>query len=47
VPAENPASLNFYRRIGWEPDGTVRTLDANGRALREVRLTGPLNLARS
>ncbi len=45
VPAEDPASLNFYRRIGWNPDGTVRTLNANGRALREVRLTGPLNLA--
>ncbi|MGH3983657.1 MAG: GNAT family N-acetyltransferase [Pseudonocardiaceae bacterium] len=44
VPAEDPASLNFYRRIGWEPDGTVRTLDADGRALREIRLTGPLNL---
>ncbi|MDQ4093773.1 MAG: GNAT family N-acetyltransferase [Actinomycetota bacterium] len=44
VPAEDPASLNFYRRIGWEADGTVRTLDANGRALREIRLTGPLNL---
>ena len=47
VPAEDPASLNFYRRIGWEPDGTVRTLDANGRAIREVRLTGPLNLTLS
>jgi GNAT superfamily N-acetyltransferase len=44
VPAEDPASLSFYRRVGWQPDGTVRTLDANGRALREVRLTGPLNL---
>ena len=44
VPAEDPASLNFYRRIGWEPDGTVRTLDAHGRPLREIRLTGPLNL---
>ncbi|MDQ4010530.1 MAG: GNAT family N-acetyltransferase [Actinomycetota bacterium] len=44
VPAEDPASLNFYRRIGWDPDGTVRTLDANGRALREVRLTGSLDL---
>ena len=45
VLAEDPASLNFYRRAGWEPDGTVRTLDAGGRALREIRLTGPLHAA--
>lgn len=45
VPAEDPASLNFYRRAGWIPDGTVRTLDAAGRPLRELRLTGSLDLA--
>ncbi|MGH3884133.1 MAG: GNAT family N-acetyltransferase [Pseudonocardiaceae bacterium] len=45
VPAEDPASLSFYRRAGWNPDGTVRTLDAAGRPLREIRLTGPLNLS--
>ncbi len=44
VPAEDPASLNFYRRAGWSPDGTVRTLDAGGQVLREMRLTGPLDL---
>lgn len=44
IPAEDPASLSFYRRAGWNPDGTVRTLDAHGRPLRELRLTGPLNL---
>lgn len=44
VPAEDPASLSFYRHAGWAPDGVVRTLDANGRALREIRLTGPLDL---
>ena len=44
IPAEDPASLNFYRRAGWTPDGTVRTLDARGRALRELRLTGSLDL---
>jgi L-amino acid N-acyltransferase YncA len=44
VPAEDPASLSFFRRAGWNPDGTIRTLDAAGRALREVRLTGPLDL---
>lgn len=45
VPAEDPATLNFYRRAGWNPDNTVRTLDAHGRHLREIRLTGPLTLA--
>jgi hypothetical protein len=45
VPTEDPASLNFYRRAGWNPDGTIRTLDAAGQPLREIRLTGPLNLA--
>lgn len=45
VPAEDSASLSFYRRAGWTPDGTVRTLDAAGRPLRELRLTGPLDLA--
>lgn len=44
IPAEDPASLSFYRRVGWDPDGTVRTLDAAGRPLRELRLTGPLDL---
>jgi len=43
VPAEDFAFLGFYRRSGWEPDGTVRTLDAGGRPLREVRMTGPLS----
>lgn len=44
VPAEDPASLNFYRRAGWDPDGTVRTLDTGHRTLREIRLTGSLDL---
>ena len=30
------------RSAGWEPDGTVRTLDAGGRPLREMRLSGSL-----
>lgn len=45
VPERDAASRAFYRRAGWEPDGTVRTLDAGGRPLREVRLGGPLDLA--
>ncbi|MGH4012216.1 MAG: GNAT family N-acetyltransferase [Pseudonocardiaceae bacterium] len=47
VPAQDPALLNFYRRAGWDPDGTVRTLDAAGHPLREIRLTGSLNLVLS
>lgn len=45
VPTEDPASLSFYRHAGWKPDRTIRTLDAGGRPLREIRLTGTLNLA--
>jgi GNAT superfamily N-acetyltransferase len=44
VPEADPASLSFFHRAGWESDGTVRTLDAGGRPLREVRLTGSLAL---
>jgi len=44
VPAADSASLAFYRRAGWQPDGTARTLDAAGRPLRELRLTGGLDL---
>ncbi|MGH3762820.1 N-acetyltransferase family protein [Actinophytocola sp.] len=42
VPEQDKASLRFYERAGWVPDGTVRTLDAGGRPLREIRLTGTL-----
>ncbi|PWW62503.1 GNAT family N-acetyltransferase [Actinokineospora spheciospongiae] len=44
VPERNAASVGFFRRVGWEPDGVVRTLDAGGRPLREVRVTGTLEL---
>jgi GNAT superfamily N-acetyltransferase len=44
VPERDAASRAFHRRAGWEPDGTVRTLDAGGRPLREVRLGGSLDL---
>lgn len=43
VPERDSASRAFYQRAGWEPDGTVRTLDAGGRPLREVRLGGGLD----
>jgi GNAT superfamily N-acetyltransferase len=44
VPERDSASLAFYRAAGWEIDGTVRTLDAGGQPLREVRITGDLDL---
>ena len=42
VAEADKASLGFWERAGWVVDGTVRTLDAGGRPLREVRLTGTL-----
>lgn len=44
VPEADKASIGFYGKAGWEPDGTVRTLDAGGRPLREIRVTGGLAL---
>jgi GNAT superfamily N-acetyltransferase len=44
VPEADRASLGFYRSVGWETDGVVRTLDAGGRPLREARVTGPVDL---
>lgn len=44
IPERDAASRAFYARAGWEPDGTVRVLDAGGRPLRELRLTGPVDL---
>ncbi|SFQ05993.1 L-amino acid N-acyltransferase YncA [Amycolatopsis arida] len=38
------ATLAFFRRAGWHPDGTVRTLDTGEKTLREIRLTGTLDL---
>jgi GNAT superfamily N-acetyltransferase len=44
IPEADTASLAFFRGVGWNPDGTVRTLDAGGRPIRELRLTGTLDL---
>ncbi|HEY3750744.1 MAG TPA: GNAT family N-acetyltransferase [Pseudonocardiaceae bacterium] len=44
IPEADQASRKFYARIGWLADGTARTLDAGGRPLREIRLSGTLNL---
>ena len=43
VAEQDKASLAFWERAGWTADGTVRTLDAGGRPLREVRMTGTLS----
>jgi GNAT superfamily N-acetyltransferase len=44
VPERDEASRRFYAGIAWHQDGTARTLDANGRPLREIRLSGGLDL---
>ncbi|WP_243793131.1 GNAT family N-acetyltransferase [Saccharopolyspora gloriosae] len=44
VPEADSVSLAFFEHAGWLPDGTVRTLDAGGRPVRELRLSGPLDL---
>ena len=44
VPEHDEVSTNFYARVGWAHDGTVRTLDAAGTPLREIRLTGGLDV---
>ncbi|HVV22613.1 MAG TPA: GNAT family N-acetyltransferase [Pseudonocardiaceae bacterium] len=45
VPEADQASRRFYGTVAWRPDGTARTLDAGGRPLREIRLSGGLDLA--
>jgi GNAT superfamily N-acetyltransferase len=44
LPEQDVASRAFYDRIGWDPDGMGRTLDAGDRELRELRLSGPLRI---
>jgi GNAT superfamily N-acetyltransferase len=44
APQQDAATLGFFRRIGWKPDGTVRTLDTGDGTVRELRLTGELGL---
>jgi len=45
VPEPDEASRRFYARAGWEPDGAVRGLDTGTGELREIRITGSLDLA--
>ncbi|MFC7616839.1 GNAT family N-acetyltransferase [Actinokineospora soli] len=42
TPEQDKASTRFYKRAGWTPDGVLRTLDAGGQPLREIRFTGPV-----
>jgi GNAT superfamily N-acetyltransferase len=44
VPEPDVASRACYDRVGWDPDGLVRVLDAGDRELREIRLAGPLRI---
>jgi GNAT superfamily N-acetyltransferase len=44
VPETDVASRNFYKSAGWTADGTVRVLDTGEGELREVRITGSLDL---
>lgn len=44
VSQSDSAALSFFRGIGWNPDGTVRTLDTGERTVRELRLTGGLDV---
>lgn len=44
VPEADEASRRFYARAGWEPDGAVRVLDTGDGELREIRITGSLDL---
>ena len=45
IPEPDHASRRFYARAGWEPDGAARGLDTGAGTLREIRLTGSLDLA--
>ncbi|GAA1336070.1 GNAT family N-acetyltransferase [Saccharothrix algeriensis] len=44
IPEADKASAGFYAKAGWAGDGTARTLDAAGRPLREIRVSGGLSL---
>lgn len=44
VPEADEAARRFYAAAGWGPDGPVRVLDTGRGKLREVRLTGSLDL---
>jgi L-amino acid N-acyltransferase YncA len=45
VPEADAVSRAFYGHAGWEADGAVRGLDTGAGTLREIRLSGPLDLS--
>lgn len=42
--ASDAASLRFYGLAGWGPDGAARALDTGDEPLREIRVSGLLEL---
>jgi hypothetical protein len=44
VPEADAVSRAFYGHAGWTADGAVRGLDTGAGTLREVRVSGPLDL---
>jgi GNAT superfamily N-acetyltransferase len=44
IPEPDQASRQFYDRAGWQPDGAARALDTGDGVLREIRVTGSLDL---
>ena len=44
IPEADATSRAFYARAGWAADGAVRGLDTGAGTLREIRLSGPLEL---
>ena len=44
MPEADLVSRMFYAHAGWEADGAVRGLDTGAGTLREVRVSGPLDL---
>ena len=44
VNESDSATLNFYRKVGWEATRLVRTLDTGRRHVRQLCVTGGLDL---
>ena len=44
VPETDEVSRRFYARAGWEADGAARAFDTGDGTLREIRMTGSLDL---
>jgi GNAT superfamily N-acetyltransferase len=44
ILADDQVTRRFYARIDWHPDGIARTLDGGGHPVREIRLSGDLDL---